>query len=227
MLSLFPMGKLTQAFRDRSSNDMDGGPSQKWAFASGDTLDNIAVGLFLLLFFLTGLAYSLVVPPFETPDEIYHYAFARHLAAGNGLPVQATEKTGPWEQEGSQPPLYYSLVALATAGIDQTGLEDFAVRNPRVNMGDPHQPGNKNFMLFSAERAPLQGVNLALHVGRWISLVLGALTVYFTYLLTRYAFPQDRWAPAFWQPGWWRPFPSSPLSAQACRTTTWSLSPAR
>ena len=152
------------------------------------------VSLIVTAFFLTGIAYSLVVPPFETPDEIYHYAFARHLAAGNGLPVQGLDRTGPWEQEGSQPPLYYSLVALATAGIDQTGLEGFAVQNPRANLGDPHQQGNKNFMLFSARSRPLTGVNLALHVGRWISLALGTLTVYFTYLLARYAFPTDRWS---------------------------------
>ncbi len=163
-------------------------------FADGGAAEKAAVSLILALFLLTGLAYSLVVPPFETPDEIFHYAFARHLAAGNGLPVQAPEKTGPWEQEGSQPPLYYSIVALATAGIDQSGLGDFAVRNPRANMGDPHQPGNKNFMLFSAQNAPLRGVNLALHTGRWISLILGALTVFFTYLLARYAFPHDRWS---------------------------------
>ncbi|MDE0198045.1 MAG: DUF2142 domain-containing protein [Caldilineaceae bacterium] len=152
------------------------------------------VGILLTVFFVTGLAYSLVVPAFETPDEIYHYAFARHLAAGNGLPVQGPEKTGPWEQEGSQPPLYYGLVALATAGIDQGGLERFAVQNPRANLGDPRQPGNKNFMLFSAQSRPLVGVNLALHVGRWISLALGTLTVFFTYLLARFAFPTDRWS---------------------------------
>lgn len=151
-----------------------------------------AVGFILVAFLLTGLAYSLVVPPFETPDEIYHYAFARHLAAGNGLPVQGPEKTGPWEQEGSQPPLYYSLVALATSGIDQGGLDSFAVQNPRANLGDPHQQGNKNFMLFSAQSRPLVGVNLALHVGRWVSLVLGTFTVFLTYLLARHAFPKDR-----------------------------------
>ncbi len=152
------------------------------------------VGILLVAFFVTGLAYSLVVPAFETPDEIYHYAFARHLAAGNGLPVQGPEKTGPWEQEGSQPPLYYGLVALATAGIDQGGLDSFAVQNPRANLGDPHQPGNKNFMLYSAQKRPLVGVNLALHVGRWISLVLGTLTVLLTYLLARLAFPGDSWS---------------------------------
>jgi len=157
-------------------------------------LEKVLVGLLLTVFFLTGIGFSLVVPAFETPDEIYHYAFARHLAAGNGLPVQGPEQTGPWEQEGSQPPLYYGLVALATAGIDQAGLDSFAVQNPRANLGDPHQQGNKNVMLFSAQSRPLTGINLALHVGRWVSLVLGTLTVFFTYLLARFAFPADRWS---------------------------------
>ncbi len=157
-------------------------------------LEKVLVGLLLTAFFLTGIGYSLVVPPFETPDEIYHYAFARHLAAGGGLPVQGPEKTGPWEQEGSQPPLYYGLVALATAGIDQADLDGFAVQNPRANLGDPHQQGNKNVMLFSAQSRPLTGLNLALHVGRWVSLVFGTLTVFFTYLFARFAFPADRWS---------------------------------
>lgn len=157
-------------------------------------MEKALVALLLSVFLLTGIAYSLIVPPFETPDENYHYAFARHLAAGNGLPVQGPEITGPWEQEGSQPPLYYSLVALMTAGIDQSGLDAFIVRNPRANLGDPHQQGNKNYMLFSAESRPLMGVNLALHMGRWISVVLGTFTVLFSYLLARFAFPADRWA---------------------------------
>ena len=66
-----------------------------------------------------GVAYSLVVPPFEKPDEVYHYAFARHLSEGNGLPVQTLGSLGPWEHEGTQAPLYYFLVGRLTAGIDQ------------------------------------------------------------------------------------------------------------
>ena len=97
------------------------------------TVLGIIIGLFLAL----GIAYSLVVPPFETPDEPFHYAFARHIAQGNGLPVQAAEETGPWSQEGSQAPLYYLLTGWLTSGIDQSDYETLAVRNPRANIGDP------------------------------------------------------------------------------------------
>jgi 4-amino-4-deoxy-L-arabinose transferase-like glycosyltransferase len=135
--------------------------------------------------------YSLVTPPFETPDEVYHYAFARHVAQGNGLPVQTAAGSGPWEQEGSQAPLYYLAVGLLTAGIDQEDFPALAARNPRANIGDPLYPGNKNFMLYSGAAHPLHGANLALHVGRWLSVLLGALTLWFTYLTARRVFPGD------------------------------------
>ena len=133
--------------------------------------------------------YSLVTPPFETPDEVYHYAFARHVAQGNGLPVQTAAGSGPWEQEGSQAPLYYLAVGLLTAGIDQDDFPALAVRNPRANIGDPLYPGNKNIMLYSGAAHPLRGANLALHVGRWLSVLLGALTLWCTYLTARRVFP--------------------------------------
>ncbi len=148
---------------------------------------NLAITV--VLFVLLGIGFSLIVPPFETPDEPFHYAFARHIAQGNGLPIQAAEETGPWAQEGSQAPLYYLLAGWLTAGIDQSDFETLAVRNPRANIGDPLYPGNKNFMLYSGVRHPLVGANLALHVGRWLSLLLGVITLFCTYSTARLATP--------------------------------------
>lgn len=149
----------------------------------------VNAGGVILLFLGIGFWYSLVVPPFETPDELFHYAFARHLAQGHPLPVQNPDIDAPWEQEGSQAPLYYLLVGWLTSGIDQSDFAQLSVRNPRANIGDPLFPGNKNFMLYSAADRPLIGSNLALHVGRWFSLLLGALTLLFTYLTARLVFP--------------------------------------
>lgn len=148
--------------------------------------------LIVLLFLGFGMAYSLVVPPFETPDEPYHFAFARHLAQGGSLPVQAAQSSGPWEQEGSQPPLYYAIVGLLTRTIDQSDFDQLATRNPHANIGNPLYPGNKNFMLYSGASHLLAGANLALHVGRWFSLLLGALTVLLTGLTARFAFPKRK-----------------------------------
>ena len=142
-----------------------------------------------VLFGGLGLAYSLVVPAFETPDEPFHYAFARHVAQGQGLPVQEPTAPGPWAQEGSQAPLYYLIAGAATAAIDQSDFAALAVENPRANIGDPLTPGNKNFMLTSGQWRPLTGSNLALHVGRWISLLLGAATLWGIYRLACFALP--------------------------------------
>ena len=146
--------------------------------------------LILIVFWAIGFGYSMAVPAFETPDELYHYGFARHVAQGNGLPVQGDpEEETPWEHEGSQAPLYYLTVGLATAAIDQSDFEAMRVRNPRANIGDPLFPGNKNFMLYSAATRPLHGVNLALHVGRWISLLLAGATLWLVYATARLALP--------------------------------------
>lgn len=155
----------------------------------------VVVGAILLLFFLFGFWYSLVVPPFETPDENYHYAFARHLSQGNGLPVQTTESSGPWEHEGTQAPLYYFLVGRLIAGIDQGDFDQISVVNPHGNLGDPLFPGNKNRMLYSSRQLPLTGSNLAVHVGRWFSLLLGLITLLCTYAIARLALPGSRVLP--------------------------------
>ena len=138
-----------------------------------------------------GFWYSVAVPAFETPDEIYHYAFARHLAQGNHLPVQSDEATGPWQQEGSQAPLYYMLSGWLTSGIDQSDFDAISVFNPRANMGNPLFPGNKNRMLYSSAPRPLQGANLALHMGRWLSLLLGAGTLWLIHRTAKLAFPPE------------------------------------
>src|SRR5512135_2702421 len=125
----------------------------------------------ILLFFLcVGFLYSLAVPPFEAPDEVYHFAFARRLAQGGTLPVQTTESQGPWAHEGTQAPLYYFLVGRLTAGIDQGDFDQLSRRNPYANLGNPLYPGNKNIMLYSSAQPALAGSNLALHVARWLSL---------------------------------------------------------
>ena len=144
-------------------------------------------------FVLVGLWFSLAVPPFETPDELYHYGYARHIAQGNGLPVidpaAEEDEATPWAHEGGQAPLYYLLVGALTAGVDQSDFDAIRTINPRANLGDPLFPGNKNFLLYSSVDWPLRGVNLALHVGRWLSLALAAGTLVLVYRLAVLTFP--------------------------------------
>ncbi|MGA9349062.1 MAG: glycosyltransferase family 39 protein [Anaerolineae bacterium] len=149
-----------------------------------------AIALILAAFIVLGITYSLVTPIFEAPDEIYHYFFIKHLADGKGLPVQSPEDTGLWEQEGSQPPLYYLLGALATFWIDTSEVEDLLWYNPQANIGTPLDPGNKNVIVHTQrESFPFRGTALAVHLIRLLSVLLGAGTVFLTYRLALEIFP--------------------------------------
>lgn len=149
-----------------------------------------AIMIILVAFVLLSTTYSVVTPIFEAPDELQHYFFVQHLADGEGLPII----TGPVpdiQAEIHQPPLYYALGALATFWIDTGPLTDFVWRNPHAQIGVPAASGNVNMVVHSTEEGfPYQGVTLAMHLVRWLSVLMGAATVLATYCIARQIMPQ-------------------------------------
>lgn len=69
------------------------------------------LGILLFFYFLLGLGYLLLIPPWYGADELAHYGYVRHLAEGRGIPLlgQAEYPGGP-SYEAHQPPLYYCLL---------------------------------------------------------------------------------------------------------------------
>ena len=53
-----------------------------------------APALLIALFALLSTFYSIVVPPFEAPDEIWHMAVVQYIAEGKGLPVASAQYAG-------------------------------------------------------------------------------------------------------------------------------------
>ncbi|MBM4466003.1 MAG: phospholipid carrier-dependent glycosyltransferase, partial [Chloroflexi bacterium] len=152
------------------------------------------IGLILATFIALGATYSLVTPIFEASDELWHYPFVKHLADGNGLPVQDASVDQPWRQEGSQPPLYYALGALTTFWIDTDdayeGQPPLLWYNPHVDNGVITADGNTNLVVHSQHEAfPWQGAALAVHIIRFLSVLMGAATVILTYLIALEIFP--------------------------------------
>ena len=139
----------------------------------------LLIGVFVLL---AGL-YSVVVPPFETPDEIWHYAFIQHLAAGKGLPVSEPNTEALWRQQGVQAPGYYLAAAALTALIDQDDFPAIYGRaNPHAAIGQPGATANRNYLIHHADEGwPWRGSILALHLARFFSVLLGAITLWATY----------------------------------------------
>ncbi len=157
-------------------------------------LQPLAIALILATFIALGVAYSVVTPIFEASDELWHYPFVKHLADGHGLPVQDPGIDQPWRQEGSQPPLYYALGALATFWIDTDdayhGQPPLLWPNPHVDNGVLTADGNTNLVIHSEQEAfPWHGTALAVHLIRFLSVLMGAATVLLTYLLALEIFP--------------------------------------
>lgn len=156
------------------------------------TCERVLLGLILLAYVALALTYSVISPPFEVSDELWHYPLVRHLVQnGFQLPVQDPASIGPWRQEGSQPPLYYLLAALLTAGIDTSDMDYVRRINPHADIGVVRPDGNANMIVHrtDAEAFPWAGTTLALHVARFFSIALGLGTVLVTYLLAHALFP--------------------------------------
>ncbi len=141
------------------------------------------LALILALFLLLGFTYALVTPAFEASDELWHYPMVRHLADGNALPVQVFDPAlaGPWNQEASQPPLYYYLGAALTFWIDTADMAQARWLNPHVDNGVITPDGNTNLAIHDPAANPWAGTLLAVRLIRLFSVLLGALTVYLTW----------------------------------------------
>lgn len=146
---------------------------------SNPKLHGWLVGVFVAL----GWLYTFTTPIFEVSDEVWHYPMVKHLADGRGLPVQDPQNPGPWRQQGSQPPLYYALMAAATFWIDTSDLTAVRWLNPHVDNGIITADRNNNIIIHTArEQAfPGTGTVLAVRLIRLLSVLLAAGTVYFTY----------------------------------------------
>lgn len=149
------------------------------------------LALILALFVLLGFSYALITPAFEASDELWHFPMVRHLADGNPLPVQVFDPAlaGPWNQEASQPPLYYYLAAALTFWIDTADMEQVRWLNPHVDNGVITPDGNINLAIHDPAANPWAGTLLAIRVIRLFSVLLGAATVYLTYRIGREVAP--------------------------------------
>ena len=148
----------------------------------------------LIAFIVLGAIYSIVTPVFEASDELWHYPLVQWLSEGNPLPVQDPKNIGPWKQEASQPPLYYTLMGWATFWIDTSDMSDVLRPNPHVDNGVITPDGNINLVIHDPAREafPWRGTVLAVHIVRLLSVLMGAATVWLTYRMALELLPPAR-----------------------------------
>lgn len=147
--------------------------------------------LILIGYSLLAIAYSLITPLLEASDELWHYPMVQYVATnGFSLPVQQAGVETAWRQEGSQPPLYYFLAAALTFAFDSSDLPAIRYINPHADIGLVLPDRNANMTVHTAARNVGSGALWAIYLARWLSVALGGLSVWLTYLLARELFPQ-------------------------------------
>jgi hypothetical protein len=145
-----------------------------------------------VLFIILGIGYSVLTPIFENSDETLHYPYVKHLADGRGLPRAVPGQL--WNQEGTQHPLYYAIVAASTFWIDSHNLPDHLQRNPHWLFSEFRSliNDNQNLVIHGPmDLFPYRRAALAIHIGRWWSLAFGLVTVVCTFLIARRLFPAN------------------------------------
>ncbi|MBI3944094.1 MAG: glycosyltransferase family 39 protein, partial [Chloroflexi bacterium] len=180
----------------REMADKNKGPEADNAAQSGlatvnstDALSSSArwpIALVLGLHLLLGVIYSLAIPAWEAHDETGHFPYVRYLATYGSLPPPG-EKISSWFDEAHQPPLYYTLGALATFWVDTSDYRE-PVPNPFGFSGTGI--GGFNVITHDTDESfPYQGTLLALHLTRLLSVLLSTVVVWMTYQLCMELFP--------------------------------------
>jgi len=147
----------------------------------------VLTGVFLAL----GWVYALTTPPFEKPDEEWHYLYVAYLVNQGRLPPLVVDKTqNPAGQIAGHPPLYYALAATFATALRLDLTQPLPPNNPFWAYPAPGAvPDNKNLFIHSpGER---YDADYAL---RALSLALSAATLPFAYGLARAATGRRDWA---------------------------------
>lgn len=152
--------------------------------------------LILLGYLVITLAYGIVNPLFEAPDEHWHYFTADFIANTGRLPVVEDPPDEFLGQEAAQPPLYYLVGAALIAPIDTSGGREAVWLNPFAWIGDADALANVNRMVHTpAEAWPWQGYALAAHLLRILSTLLGLGTLLAIFGSGRLLWPESTTRP--------------------------------
>ena len=143
------------------------------------------------VFCLLGLLYSVVIPLFEAPDEVWHFFFINEMATTGRMPVQPTEGQNVWLRESGQPPLYHLLAAALVAPLDTSDFPGFVRFNPDhpfvTNYSESEAPNL--FIHTRVEDFPWTGAALAVHLARLLAVAFGALALAGVWLVVREIVP--------------------------------------
>jgi len=151
--------------------------------------------IILVLYFILATFYATVTPIFEKPDENWHFAFSMYLVETGQLPVQTlTKRDHLAEQEGSQPPLYYALLAglLKIGGLDELsdGFAQLSKKNPYYGVRVGAWRDNANQFVHGPCAEACWRTAKAVYLGRALSILSGVVALFAAATTIKLAFPQ-------------------------------------
>jgi hypothetical protein len=139
--------------------------------------------LILVLHLALAVIFSSLVPLGEAPDESAHLGYARFIAENGRLPATLAERQAA-DYRSDFPPLYYLIIARPLAAVGDTPPTHLK------SVGDTPRrliPTNGQtiaaFIHTTDEAWPWQGLPLAWHLSRFISVVFNTLAVITTYAI--------------------------------------------
>lgn len=148
-----------------------------------------------LIYLALTLAYAMVVPLWEAPDEPAHFLYVNAIAETGQPPAPSPPQRNSFWKEGYvtsvyewyQPPLYYALAAPVVAANRSFALVPSFSGFPEIN-----SPFPLAVRLFVAQ--PFRFAEI--HLLRILSALIGLATVFTVYVMARRLFPQEKALPA-------------------------------
>jgi hypothetical protein len=154
---------------------------------------------------VNAVCWSVILPPFQAPDEPAHFAYVQHLAETGHRPSSSGE-TYPLAEEAALGGLLQAQVRFSqenhtiSTQAEQRKLEGFlALPLPRSEPGDAGLAATQPPLYYALETLPYylgsDGTVLdRLALMRLLSALMGGLTALFAFLFLREALPGARWA---------------------------------
>jgi 4-amino-4-deoxy-L-arabinose transferase-like glycosyltransferase len=142
--------------------------------SAAGSAERAALAALLVLSLGLLLAWSVVVPVFEAPDEPHHWQYARYLHDHGRLPL-----FGPEFVEANSPPLYYLLVAPLASVSELPPHHAWVDAEGRVRLGIPPR--------FYLRRPGDGGRYRPIRAARWATCLISVGAVLFTFLAAREA----------------------------------------
>jgi len=150
----------------------------------------LVLAVLLGVYVTLALLYCFADPLYESTDELRHFRYVRHLVVYRSLPIQSP--TAPRAQS-HHPPLYYFLGAIVSGWVPVSKDVYFSPpENPfwGYNYWEVGNDNKNQYIHGEDERFPLRDAALAAYLVRFMTILIGAGAVGFTYMAGREASPE-------------------------------------